>query len=204
MKTVKLRNTGVLNRIKNQVPSTSLLTLYNSLIFSHFSYGLEAWGATSAKNLKRITGIQKKAVRIIEKSHWLAHTEPRMNNQELLKVKDQQQFQYLTMMYNMIKGVSPDVFNYQQNLNTNLSQRGLRSSVSHPDNVRLPAHSCSHNKTSFQTAAPNFWNEISEEHKRIDSTKRFKKQTKSTLLQTYSEKCICTNPLCVDRRFHQA
>ena len=198
------KNTGVLNRIKNLVPATSLLTIYNSLIFSHLSYGLEAWGATTAKNLKRIIGIQKKAVRIIGKSHWLAHTEPRMKNLELLKVKDQHQFQCLTMMYNMIKGVSPDVFNYRQNLNTNLSQRGLRSSVSHPDNVRLPAHSCSHSKTSFQTVAPSFWNEISEESKKIDSTKRFKKQIKSSLLETYTELCICTNPLCIDRRFHQA
>ena len=69
------RNTGVLNRIKKLVPTTSLLTIYNSLIFSHLSYGLEVWGGTSAKNLKRITGIQKKAIRIINKSHWLAHTE---------------------------------------------------------------------------------------------------------------------------------
>ena len=197
------RNTGVLNRIKNLVPSTSLLTIYNSLIFSHLSYGIEVWGASIAKNLKRITGTQKKAVRIIKKSHWLAHTEPRMKDLEILKVKDQHQFQCLTLMFNMIKGVSPDVFNYRLNLNTNLCQRGLRSSVSNPNDIRLPAHSCSHSKTSFQTAAPLFWNEISEEFKKIDSTKRFKKQIKSTLLQTYTERCFCTNPLCIDRRFHQ-
>ena len=36
------RNTGILNCINNQVPSTSLVTINNSLIFSHFSYCLEA------------------------------------------------------------------------------------------------------------------------------------------------------------------
>ena len=32
---------GVLNRVKNLLPTTSLCTLYNSFIFSHYSYGLE-------------------------------------------------------------------------------------------------------------------------------------------------------------------
>ena len=197
------RNTGVLNRIKKLVPTTSLLTIYNSLIFSHLSYGLEVWGGTSAKNFKRITGIQKKAIRIINKSHWLAHTEPRMKKLEILKVNDQHQFQCLSLMYNMIKGVSPDVFNFKQILNTNLRDRGLRSSVSQPNNVRLPGCSSMYNKTSFPSLGPVLWNETSEELKGIDSSKRFKKELKKTFLQSYAERCNCSNPLCVDHRFHQ-
>ena len=197
------RNTGVLNRIKKLVPTTSLLTIYNSLIFSHLSYGLEVWGGTSARNFKRITGIQKKAIRIINKSHWLAHTEPRMKKLEILKVNDQHQFQCLSLMYNMIKGVSPDVFNFKQILNTNLRDRGLRSSVSQPNNVRLPGCSSMYNKNSFPSLGPVLWNETSEELKGIDSSKRFKKELKKTFLQSYAERCNCSNPLCVDHRFHQ-
>ena len=197
------RNTGVLNRIKKLVPTTSLLTIYNSLIFSHLSYGLEVWGGTSAKNFKRITGIQKKAIRIINKSHWLAHTEPRMKKLEILKVNDQHQFQCLSLMYNMIKGVSPDVFNFKQNLNTNLRDRVLRSSVSQPNDVRLPGCSSMYNKISFPSLGPVLWNETSEELKGIDSSKRFKKELKKTFLQSYAERCNCSNPLCVDHRFHQ-
>ena len=83
------RNTGVLNRSKKVLPLSSLLTVYNSLIFSHLSYGLEIWGASSSKSFKRIIGTQKKAIRAITKSHFLAHTEPRMKNLGILKKTDQ-------------------------------------------------------------------------------------------------------------------
>ena len=36
------------------------------------------------------------------------------------------------------------------------------------------------------------------------TTKRFKNQIQTILLQTYTKKCICTYPLCIDRRLHLA
>ena len=79
------RNGGILNRVKNQIPLESMKILYNSLIFPHYSYCLEAWGACLPKYLKRIKVIQKKAVRTVCKSHWLSHTEPRMKKLNILK-----------------------------------------------------------------------------------------------------------------------
>ena len=122
---------------------------------------------------------------------------------EILKVNDQHRFQCLTLMYNMLKGVSPDVYEFKENLNNNLRDRGLRSSVSQPNNVRLPGHSSMNNKNSFSSLGPLIWNNSSEELKSIDSSKRFKKEVRKDILQSYAEKCICSNPLCVDRRFHQ-
>ena len=54
------KNSGILNRIKNYLPSSSLTVLYNSLVSSHFTYGLEVWGACHAKHQKRINVIKKK------------------------------------------------------------------------------------------------------------------------------------------------
>ena len=87
------RNAGILNRVKNSLPTSSLCTLYNSLIFPHFSYGLETWGASQQKYLKRIITIQKKAVRSISKSHWLSHTEPQMKQLNISKFSDQHYLQ---------------------------------------------------------------------------------------------------------------
>ena len=58
------RNAGILNRIKNHLSTSSLCTLYNSLIFPYFSYGLEAWGTCHQKFLKPIITIQKKSGKI--------------------------------------------------------------------------------------------------------------------------------------------
>ena len=54
------RNSGILNRLKSYLPKASLKILYDSLVSSHFLYGLEVWGACPAKVKKRLTIIQKK------------------------------------------------------------------------------------------------------------------------------------------------
>ena len=133
------RNAGVLNRVKNYLPQASLQTLYNSLIFSHYSYGLEVWGATKPKNLKRILGIQKKALRSVTKSHWLAHSEPRMKKLGILKVSDQYQVQCVNTTYDMLKGHCPDIFNLKDRIRTNNTSHNLRSNASQPENLNLPS-----------------------------------------------------------------
>ena len=168
----------------------------------HLCYGLEVWGATFEKNLKRINGIQKKAVRIISKSHWLAHSEPRMKKLKLLKLSDQHKHQCLSLMYNMTKGIGPDIYDYQQHLLSETSNHNLRSASQHPNNVKLQPLSSILNKRSFPCLTPLFWNDLPDNLKLIDSRKRFKKETKELLLQNYPEVCICTNPLCSDRKFH--
>ena len=55
---------GIINKLKYQLPQTTLLTVYNSLILPDLNYCLLAWGHYS----KRIHKLQKKAIRIIDKS----------------------------------------------------------------------------------------------------------------------------------------
>ena len=195
------RNTGVLNRVKKALPMTSLLTIYNSLIASQMFYGLEVWGASASKNLNRITNIQKKAIRIITKSHWLAHTEPRMKSLNILKFSDQHKLQSLSLTYDMLNGISPDIFYFRQNLISDSFPHELRSSTSQPNNLREKIIS-SQTKCSFSTLAPHYWNSIPDSIKQSCSRKSFKRAIKRNLLETYSERCNCTNPLCIDRKHH--
>ena len=196
------KNTGVLNRVKKTLPTSSLLTIYNSLILSHLCYGLEVWGATFEKNLKRIKGIQKKAIRIISKSHWLAHSEPRMKKLKLLKLPDQHRHQCLSLMFNMTKGIGPNIYDYQQRLYSDNANHNLRSVSNHPNNIKLQPLSSFGNKRSFPFLAPSFWNDLPDNLKQIDSRKRFKNETKEYLLRNYPKICVCTNPLCTDRKHH--
>ena len=50
-------------------------TLYNTLILPHFHYCLLLLGSSIKEN-HPLHSLQKKAVRIIDNSHYLAHTEP--------------------------------------------------------------------------------------------------------------------------------
>ena len=196
------RNTGVLNRVKNVLPTASLLTIYNSLIASHLIYGLEVWGASTAKNMKRIIGIQKKAVRTITKSHFLAHSEPRMKSLKILKVDDQHRFQCLSLTYDMIKGTSPNIYNLQHCLLADTSAHDLRSASAQPENLKLPPLSSFWNKRSFPFLAPSYWNAIPNSIKQSRSKKIFKREIKELICYNYLDKCNCSNPRCIDSKFH--
>ena len=66
---------GIMIRLKYIVHCDVLQTLYNSLIVPHFHYCLLAWGST-IKNRHKLYLWQKKAVRIINNSHYIVHTDP--------------------------------------------------------------------------------------------------------------------------------
>ena len=59
-------------KLKNVLPEYILLILYNALISSHLNYRLTVWGIKA----DRLEILQKKAVRIVTKSNFIAHTDP--------------------------------------------------------------------------------------------------------------------------------
>ena len=50
-------------------------TLCNALIMPHFHYCLLVWGS-NVKDGHKLHLLQKKAIRVISNSHYIAHTEP--------------------------------------------------------------------------------------------------------------------------------
>ena len=77
-----LKVTGILYRLKNVFPENVLFVLYNSLIVSYMNYELLLWGTHSHK----LELPQKKALRLMTNSNYLAHTTPLLIKHGLLKV----------------------------------------------------------------------------------------------------------------------
>ena len=59
-------------KLENVLPEYILLILYNALISSHLNYGLTLWEIKA----DRLEILQKKTVRIVTKSNFIAHTDP--------------------------------------------------------------------------------------------------------------------------------
>ena len=55
----------IINRVKNLLPHTALKSLYYTLIHSHMTYGIHAWG--NASSIAKLFVLQKHAIRIINK-----------------------------------------------------------------------------------------------------------------------------------------
>ena len=125
---------GVLSSLKHILSINILRTIYNSLIVCYLNYGVLVWGAQSNLNNK-IVKLQKRAVRIITSSNYLAHSEPIFKKLYLLKLDDIYRIQLLKFIYKLINKQLPDYFN--QNLllyNTQRHQHATRACT----NVFIP------------------------------------------------------------------
>ena len=66
---------SILYKIRNFLDRKTLTHLYNSFVFPYLIYEVEVWGNTNDLHLDPIIKIQKKVVRTIPFSHYIAHTE---------------------------------------------------------------------------------------------------------------------------------
>ena len=57
--------TGILNRIKDNIPSELHKNLYHTLFESHLAYGITAWCGVSDKKLQSLFKVQKRCLRIL-------------------------------------------------------------------------------------------------------------------------------------------
>ena len=70
------RSTGILYRLKDIYHQSVLVTLYYTLILPHFHYSLLLCMGSTVKHNHPLHLLQKTAVRIIDNSYYIAHTEP--------------------------------------------------------------------------------------------------------------------------------
>ena len=109
------RSLGVMNRIKRYLPSDILRMIYNAMVLPHLQYSILCWG----RNLTRIRKLQKKAVRIISKSKYNAHTEPLYKHLNLLKIDDIFLYFMLKFYYKHQNGTLPAYFSSMFMVNPN-------------------------------------------------------------------------------------
>ena len=99
---------GVLNKLQFIIPDQILLTIYNSLNLPHLNYCIMAWGYDS----KRLYKLQEKALRIINKSPYLVHTDPMFIKYNVLKVKDILEQNHLQFLFKLVHRVLPIVLSF--------------------------------------------------------------------------------------------
>ena len=73
-----------MRKLKRIFPRHILRLMYNSLIHPHLLYGLSLWGFKQ----KRITVLQKKAVRITAFRPYISHSTSAFKEMQILMLKD--------------------------------------------------------------------------------------------------------------------
>ena len=131
--------TGILYRLKNVFPESVLFVLYNSLIVSYINYGLLLWGVHS----HRLDSLQKKALRFMTNSSYLAHTTPLLIKHGLLNVGDMYKLKLLKLYYKLSYDLLPPYFNNYIEIIEQKPARDLRYQYIHAPLVKRVYAECS-------------------------------------------------------------
>ena len=93
------KSIGILYKLKEYLPLQSMISLYYSLIYPYFSYGVLVWGGTFESHLNRIVILQKRALRIMNNTEYRSHTNELFYENKILKIRDIYNFQLAVYMY---------------------------------------------------------------------------------------------------------
>ena len=129
---------GILYRLKNTFSLEVLKTLFKSLVLSYINYGLLLWGV----EVKNLEIIQKRAIRLITGSNYIAHTEPLFIQLGLLKVQDIFKLRLLKFYYKLCYGTLPHYFDHYREIIKRQPVRPLRQHLIHPPFLRTVYAEC--------------------------------------------------------------
>jgi hypothetical protein len=84
---------------------------FYSLIESHLSYGILAWGNAIESIKHRTIILQKRALRVIHKASYNGHTDPLFKSSKILKLNDLYEHKVILFMHDYIANKLPSSFN---------------------------------------------------------------------------------------------
>ena len=198
----------MLGKLKPLLKDNLLKSIYYSLIYSHFSYGIEVWGSAAKTNLNKLEVLQNKAVRILSGVQYfqiygqepgpLPSSEPLYKKLEILKLDDIFQLNIAKFVYSTLTFESPSNFHgwfsYDHELhnhNTRLGAEITRNNffdvgIAAPTyTLHLKGSNTKFGEKMIQKSGPVIWNNIPAHIQDATSITTFKYQLKNHIFGQY-------------------
>ena len=166
------KSIGILFRLKDILPTEGLISIYYSLIYPYLIYCNLAWGNTYETILNPIFILQKRALRLINKVEFRAHTNELFYRNKILKLKDINIYRQAIYMFNSDSSDFNRIHSY--------STRNRDALLPHFSRITLTQQSILH-------SAPNVWNSLPDRLKNIERIVLFKRNLKDFLIDTYRD-----------------
>ena len=164
---------GVLYNLQNYLPTETLTTLYYTLVYPYINYCIMIWGGTCTSHIKQFETLQKRCIRTITGSTFLAHTSPLFKKLKILKIRD---------VYNLKLALR--AYKIRSTLEAQYSRTHTHNTRHHslllPHFERLTT-----TQNSLHYRIPTLWNTIPIEIKNSQTITQFKRLYKDHLLTKY-------------------
>ena len=140
---------GLMYRFADYLPRNILISMYNSFVLSKLNYCLEVWGNSADTHLNKLLLFQKKILRIIYQTHYLAPSQPLFEKSQIFKITELYRSKILILAHKMYHS-STTKLQPSHSYNT----RSSTITLPVPQSTSLAGH----RRTSYQTAA--LWNAL--------------------------------------------
>ena len=170
-----------INRVKYIVPNKLLLTLYYSMVYPYLNYCCIVWGGASITSISKLLILQKRSVRILSHSAYLAPSNPLFIKLSLLKFPDIYILRIAEFMYKFTYDLLPrscNNFLAFENLSHEYYTR--HSHILNPASCRTIIRF-----SYISVCGPKIWNKLPENIKRLPSLNVFKRNLTVYLLNNY-------------------
>ena len=143
---------GIMYKARQFLTKEALLMLYHAYIYPYMTYCIEVWGCASQTQFNCLFLLQKKIIRIMNFSHYLAHTNPLFLSMEVLPLRKIFFYKVGLIMYKYSLNLLPEC----------IAHLYLRNDSTHEPNTRgchelrvLPG------AKSFSNISARIWNVLS-------------------------------------------
>ena len=173
------KSIGVIFRSRFFLTEKTLLSLYYTLVYPYISYCSTVWTSTYPTNLNRIYLLQKRAVRAITKSDYLAHSAPLFSRLNVLDIYQVNSFHVGKFMYNYQNRLLPSIFLDLFQTSSQIHNYNTRSATS----IRPYKFRTNIKQFTVLFQGPKIWNALPSTLTSSTSLFFFSKKLKSFLLK---------------------
>ena len=171
----------MLNRVKYNLSRDALLSLYYTMIHTHFLYCNIVWGGASQIALYKLTGLQKRAIRMITYSGYRASSSPLFKQLGILKLCDIHKLQIYMFMYKCKYNLLPTSCLQFVQLNLVTNRYDFRK-----DNEFIVTNFHSEiRRKCISVIGPISWNALEHSVQNLSSISMFKKHVVCSFLNGY-------------------
>ncbi len=180
--TAKLaRKIGIINHLRKSLPVKILPSLYSAFILPQLQYCNIVWGRNFEVHINPIVILQKKVIRLITNSYYLAHTHTLFKSLKMLTFHDLNKFQLGEFMYRFEKRLLPESFNAYFVYNSEVHGHNTRGR----NQINIEYCRTVAKSFSVKIAGPRLWNSLPINLRNSASISIFKKNYKKMLLMNY-------------------
>ena len=178
------RANGILSKLRHFAPKSTLISVYNSIFYSHILYGCSSWSLTSLRNQNLITILQKKCLRIMNFAPFRSHTNELFKKDSILKCKDIYEIEKLKVVFDYKANLLPSDL-----MNLFTTNRDIHSHDTRNDRLHVPQiNTTMHGLNSLKYSACILWNDhlkINNNINKLTSTTQFKSYLKKYYISKY-------------------